>query len=160
MVLLPQGICLCVSAWVHLSSSIQLFIFSSSFNSWFSHHFLNHLCSVLFIWCLKYLCPDPSVRFSDAWRQRLSFTAYPYIPCVAQYLTESLCYTKYRMSLESCIAIAGIVYFTHKGFKINTVGWMNESKSMRLNIELGICIRVTDKKSKLSFLSVDLRQYD
>ena len=37
---------------------------------------------------------------------------------------------------------------------------MNEIKSMRLNIELGICMGVTDKKSKLSFLSFDLKQYD
>lgn len=97
--------------------------------------FLNYLCIVLFIWCL--------FRFSDPWRQRISFTACCYIPlCTAQYLTESLCCTECRISLESCIAIAGIIYITPKGFIINTAGWMNEIKSMRLNIELSIYIGV------------------
>ena len=69
-------------------------------------------------------------RFSGPWRQRMSFTACCCIPlCTAQYLTESLCCTECRISLESCIAIAGIIYITPKGFIINTVGWMNEIKS-------------------------------
>ena len=142
MVLLSHGTWLCDSAQTHLSSSIQLFIFSSSINPWLNHHFLNYhdLC----IWCLKCLCPGPCIRFSGPWRQRSSFTAHPYIPCVYKGSHRVTGFHECVMYLESCFAIAGVIYFTCKRFKINTLVWMTEVKSMGLNTELGIYMGVID----------------
>lgn len=40
---------------------------------------------------------------------------------------------------ELCIVAGGIIYFICRGIQINTLEWMNESKSMGLDIDC-ICV--------------------